>query len=129
MGVGEHGRPTGGLGHRADVGGDDRTGTGHRLEDRQPEGLVERRVDQEIRRLIEAGGLLERYATDEDDVVGDAELVNERVQFGRVLLVTLGADDDELAACELVTRQLPGAKQAVTVLVAPEGRHEQHERP
>ena len=98
MRVGEQGRPTGGLGHRADVGGDDRTGAGHRFEDRQPEGFVERRVDQEVGRLIEAGGLLERYATDEDDVVGDAELVNQRVQLGRVSLVTLGADDDELAA-------------------------------
>ena len=60
--------------------------------------------------MIEAGGLLERYAADEDDVVGDAELVNERVQLGHVLPVTLGADDDELASCELVTRQLPGAE-------------------
>ena len=127
MRVGEHGRPTGGLGHRAAIGGDDRAGARHRLEDREAEGLVERGVDQEVRCLIKTGGLLERYAADEDDVVGDAQLADECVQLGRVLVVTLWTDDDELAARKVVTYQPPGPEQGVTVLVAPEGRYEQHE--
>ena len=119
MRVSENGRSTRNLGHRADVGRDDRTGARHRLEDRQSEGLVERRVHQEIRRSVEVDGLLVRHTTDEDDVVGDAELGGQLVEFGRVLLVTLGSDNDELASRQLVADQLPGTQQAVSVLVAP----------
>ena len=101
MGIGKKGRPAGGLGHGTDVGGDDGARAGHGFENRQPERLIERRVDQEVRRLIEVSSVFEWYAADEDDVVCDPELVNERVQFSSVLLVALGADDDKLAAREL----------------------------
>ena len=121
MRIREQGRTTGNLGHRADVGSDDGTGAGHRLEDRQAEGLVERRVDEEIRRLIEAGGLLVRHRAYEDDIARDAELVHQLVQLGGVLLVPLGSKDDELAARELVPRQPPRMQEPIAVLIAPEG--------
>ena len=46
-----------------------------------------------------------------------------------VSLVTLCPEDDELTPLELVASEPPGPQQAVTVLVAPQGRDEEHERP
>ena len=57
-----------GLRHGAGVRGHDRAAAGHGLEDGQPEGLVERRVDEHVGRLVEVDGLLERDPADEDDV-------------------------------------------------------------
>ena len=92
------------------IGRDDRTGAGHRLEDRQPEGLIERGIHQEIGRPVEVDSLLVRHPADEDDVVGDAELDNQLWSSAEYSLVTLGSEDDELTACELVTDQPPGAQ-------------------
>ena len=69
--------PPGDLGHGADVRGHDRAAARHRLEDGKAERLVERRVDEHLRGLVEAGGLLERDAADEDDVLGDTELCRQ----------------------------------------------------
>ena len=129
MRVGENSSSTGDLGHGADVGRDDGTSTRHRFKDRQPEGLVERRVHQEVRGPVELDGFFVRNSTDEDDVLGDAQFLRQLVQFGPVSLVTLGPEDDELATAELVASEPPGPQQAVTVLVAPQGRDEEHERP
>ena len=63
----------------------------------KPEGLVERRIDEDVGRLVEADGLLERNSTDEDHIARDAELGGERVQLGDVLLVAAGTDDRQLA--------------------------------
>ena len=85
----------------------------------QPEGLVERGVDEEVGRLIEAGRLLEWHAADEDNVVGRCPSSStSRVQFGGVLLVTLGADDDKLAALQFggarVSRPGAGRRSSCT---------------
>src|SRR3974390_446049 len=126
MRLGKESRATCSLGHRADIRGDDRTAAGHRLKEWEAERFVERGVHEEVGCLVEAGSLLERHPTDEDDVVGYAKLDGECPQLGRVALVSRSADNDELMSWEFVSRQCPRTQQAVTVLVAPKRRDKEH---
>ena len=61
------------LRHGAGVRGNHRAAAGHRLQDRQPERLVERRVNEHVRSSIEAHGGLQRYPAREDDIGGDPQ--------------------------------------------------------
>ena len=63
--------------HGADVRGDDRASAGHGLQDRQPEGLIERRIHEYVSRAIEVDGLLECHSAYPYDIVGDTQLVSE----------------------------------------------------
>ena len=129
VGIGEKSSPASGLWHGTHIGGDDRARAGHGFENGQPERLIDRRVDEEVRCSIKVSRVFEGYATDEDDVVSDSEFVNEKVQFSCVLLVTLGADDDKLTTRERRAGLLPGLEQPVAVLVAPERGDEETEGP
>ena len=77
VGVGEDGRTPRDFGHGADGGCHDRAGAGHRLEYRQSEGFVEGRIDEEVGRPVEVDGLLVGYAADKDDILTDAQLVDQ----------------------------------------------------
>src|ERR1700761_8549066 len=101
MRIRENGRPTRDLWHRTDIGRHHGTGACHRLQNRQTEGLVERGIHQEVSGSVEVNSFLIWHSSDEDHVATDAELGDQLVEFGRVLLVTLGAENDELAAGEL----------------------------
>ncbi len=115
------------LGHRASVRGDDGARRRHGLQNRQAEGLVERRVHEQVGRPVEVHGLFERHSADPDDVVGDAELVGECSQLVDVLHVAPRADHGQLAAVEPALCQSKRLQQAAAVLVGPERRHEQYE--
>ena len=89
------GRPAGRLRHRAAVGRDHRAPAGHRLEDRQAEGLVVRGVHERGRGAVERQRLVVRDPADPHDVVVDAQLGGEGVQLGGVRGIRRAADDDE----------------------------------
>jgi hypothetical protein len=108
-----------GFRHRAGVRRHDRAAAGHCLEDRQAEGLVQRRVDEHVRRSIEVDGPLKRHRAHEDHVVRDAKLCRQGAQRRRVLLVPPGADHGKLTITELAACQRPRLEQPVTVLVLP----------
>ena len=110
-------------------GRDDRTGARHRLEDRQTEGLVQRGIHKQIRclikRAVSSSGTAPMKTTSSAMPSSATSVCNSATYFS----VTQGAHDDKLTPFEFVPRQLPGTEEAVAVLVTPDGRHEQYERP
>ena len=75
----------GGLRHRTDVRRHHRAAAGHGLENGQPEGLVERRIHQDVGGTVEGGRFLERDSADEDHVLGDPQLLGEGCELIGVL--------------------------------------------
>ena len=118
---------SGGLLRRGAVGREHGAPARHRLQDGQPERLVERGVREEVGRAVEVDRLLEGHPADPHDVVGDAELLGECLELRDVRLVAQRADDDELVPVQGRLGQRERPHQPVAVLVGPQRRHEEDE--
>ena len=57
------------------------------------------------------------------------QVFRKRLQSGGVIPVASGTYDGQLTVSELVAYKRPGSEKRVTVLVGPQGRDEQAERP
>ena len=121
LGSAEQRRTARDLRHRAARRRHDGAAAGHCLEDGQSKRLVERRIHEDVRGPVEVDRLFERDATDEDDIVADAQFSRPaRRARRRTSSSRARTDDHELAVTELATGARPRAQQSVTILVPPQ---------
>ena len=97
------------------------------LEHRQPEALVQRRKDDEVRRLVQLDEHLVRHVSGEGDLAGNPEVVERPAQVVELCGVDVTLHDQLAGSSYLGIERRVGLEQAVEVLAPLDAAGHEHE--